>query len=97
MLVEKLDAEGNFVTAVLGVQNPYIQIRENDSYVKVFLNDTPKLRQLCYNYSCVKSAVVCFESLNFALSYIRSRKVGYTFVQEHNFREILTDIQYIIH
>ena len=89
MLVEKLDAEGNFVTAVLGIENPYIQIRENGNYVKVFLKDTPRLRQLYYNYGCFKGAVVRFESLNFALSYIRSRKVGYTFVQEHNFREIL--------
>ncbi len=89
MLVEKLDAEGNFVTAALGIKNPYIQIRENNHYVKVFLNDTPRLRQLYYNYGCFKGAVVRFESLNFALSYISSRKVGYTFVQEHNFREIL--------
>ena len=89
MLVEKLDAEGNFVTAVLGIKNPYIQIRENNHYVKVFLNDTPRLRQLYYNYGCFKGAVVRLESLNFALSYIKSRKVGYTFVQEHNFREIL--------
>lgn len=89
MLVEKLDAEGNFVTAALGIKNPYIQIRENNHYVKVFLNDTPRLRQLYYNYDCFKGAVVRFESLNFALSYISSRKVGYTFVQEHNFREIL--------
>ena len=89
MLVEKLDAEGNFVTAALGIKNPYIQIRENNHYVKVFLNDTPRLRQLYYNYGCFKGAVVRFESLNFALSYISSRKVGYTFIQEHNYREIL--------
>lgn len=89
MLVEKLDAEGNFVTAALGIKNPYIQIRENNHYVKVFLNDTPRLRQLYYNYGCFKGAVVRFESLNFALSYISSRNVGYTFAQEHNFREIL--------
>lgn len=89
MLVEKLDAEGNFVTAALGIKNPYIQIRENNHYVKVFLNDTPRLRQLYYNYDCFKGAVVRFESLNFALSYISSRKVGYTFVQEYNYREIL--------
>lgn len=89
MLVERLDADGKFVTAVLGVQSPYIQIRENDHYVKVFLNDTPRLRQLYYNYGCFKKPVVRFEGLNFALSYIRSRKVGYTFAQEYNFREIL--------
>lgn len=89
MLVGKLDAEGKFVTAVLGVQNPYIQIRENEQYVKVFLNDTPRLRQLYYSYGCFKGAVVRFESLNFALRFINSRKVGYSFVQKNNFREII--------
>lgn len=89
MLVEKLDEEGKFVTAVLGINKPYIQIRENNGYVKVFLDDTPRLRQLYYNYGCLKSAVVRFESLNFALKYIKSRRVGYKFVQNSNFREIV--------
>ena len=88
MLVEKLNEEGNFVTAVLDISNPYIQIRENGNYVKVFLNDAPRLRQLYHNYGCFKTPVVRFESLNFVLGYIRTRKIRYTFVQENNFREI---------
>lgn len=88
MLVEKLNEEGNFVTAVLDISNPYIQIRENGDYVKVFLNDAPRLRQLYHNYGCFKTPVVRFESLNFVLGYIRTRKIRYTFVQENNFREI---------
>lgn len=88
-LVGKLDSKGKFVTAVLGIQNPYIQIYENEQYVKVFLNDAPRLRQLYYSYGCFKGAVVRFESLNFALRFINSRKVGYSFVQKNNFREII--------
>ncbi len=91
MLVEKLDEEGRFVTAVLGTDKPYIQIRENHGYVKVFLDDTPRLRQLYYNYGCFKRAVVRFESLNFALGYIKARKAGYTFINKSNFREIIVD------
>ncbi len=89
MLIKKLKVEDKFVTAVLGVQKPYIQIFENEQYVKVFLDDTPRLRQLYYNYDCFKSAVVRLDSLNFALNFMRSRRVGYTFAQEDNFREIL--------
>ncbi len=88
MLVEKLDKEGKFITAVLGIQDPYIQIRENTCYVKVFLNDTPRLRQLYYNYNCFKGAEVRFKSLNFALKYISSRNIGYKFIHKYNFREI---------
>lgn len=87
-LVGKLIEEGNFVTAVLDIQNPYIQICENGNYVKVFLDDAPRLRQLYHNYNCFKTSVVRFESLNFALRYIRTRKIRYTFVQKNNFREI---------
>ena len=96
MLVEKLDAEGKFVTSALDIQNPYIQICENNWYVKVFLNDTPRLRQLYYNYGCFKSATVRFESLNYILRYIKSRKVGYTFVHKYNFREIIIKGEKII-
>ena len=88
MLVEKLDAEDKFISAVLDVQKPYIQIRENERCVKVFLDDTPRLRQFYYNYGCFKGAVVRFQSLNFALKYIRSRKVKYEYVQKYNYREI---------
>lgn len=89
MLIEKLDAEGRYVTSVLDIPNPYIQICENNYYVKVFLNDTPRLRQLYYNHGCFKSATVRFESLNFILRYIKSRKIGYTFVHKYNFKEII--------
>lgn len=88
ILVEKLDAEDKFISAVLDIQKPYIQIHENGRCVKVFLDDTPRLRQFYYNYGCFKGAVVRFQSLNFALKYIRSRKIKYEFVQKYNFREI---------
>lgn len=89
MLVERLDAEGKYVTAALDVQNPYVQIKENGLYPKVFLNDTPRLRQLYYNYGCFRRTGVRFESLNYILKFIKSRKVGYTFLQKNNFREML--------
>lgn len=96
LLVMKLDAGGNFVTAALDIPHPYIQIKENNSHVKVFLNDVPRLRQLYYNYGCFRSAVVQFKSLHFALRYIKSRRIGYTFVRKYNFREIFVDYTKIV-
>jgi hypothetical protein len=55
----------------------------------VFLDDTPRLRQLYHDYGCFRCAEVRLESLNFALKYIRSRKVQYRFVNESNLREII--------
>ena len=89
LLIEKLDKEGKFVTAVIGVKNPYIQIKDINGYDKVFLDDTPRLRQLYFDYNCFRSAVVRLDSLNFALNYIHSRKIKYQFISNNNFREII--------
>ena len=53
------------------------------------MDDTPRLRQLYYDYECFERAKVRLESLNFALKYIRSRKVSYSFLTDDNIREII--------
>lgn len=88
-LIEILNVQGKFVTAVIGIDSPYIQIKDDEGYSKVFLDDTPRLRQLYFDYDCFKSAIVRFDSLNFALKYIKSRKVEYRFLSYNNFREII--------
>lgn len=88
LLIEKLDREGKFVTAVIGADNPYIQIKEEAGYCKVFLDDTPRLRQLYFDYNCFRSSAVRLDSLNFAIKYIHARKIGYQFVNDKKFREI---------
>lgn len=87
-LIEKLEVLGKFKTIVMGINNPYIEIKEDKQFDKVFLNDTPRLRQLYFNYKCFKSAKVRLESLNFALKYIKSRKICYKFLNYNNLREI---------
>lgn len=87
-LIEKLDGLGKFKTIVMGIDNPYIEIKEDGNFDKVFLNDTPRLRQLYFNYKCFKNAKVRLNSLNFALKYIKSRKVSYKFLNYNNLREI---------
>lgn len=88
LLIEKLKLQGKFETIVLGIDRPYIQIIANEESVRVFLNDTPRLRQLYYDYGCFMGAKVRLKSLNFALKYIRSRNVSFNFLSDSNLREI---------
>lgn len=88
-LIEKLKLQGKFETMVLDTDSPYIQMTEDGKSNKVFLYDTPRLRQLYHDYSCFRSAKVRLESLNYALKYIRSRKISYSFLNDSNLREIL--------
>ncbi len=87
-LIQRLKSQGKFETIVMGIERPYIQMKEEKS-IKVFLDDTPRLRQLYYNYNCFKRAKVRLESLNFALKYINSRKISFKFLNETNLREIM--------
>lgn len=89
LLIKKLKSEGKFETIVVGIDHPYIQMNEDGKSTRVFLDDTPRLRQLYYDYECFERAKVRLESLNFALKYIRSRKVSYSFLTDDNIREII--------
>lgn len=89
LLIERLKSQGKFETIVMGIERPYIQMKEAEKSIKVFLDDTPRLRQLYYDYNCFRSAKVRLESLNYALKYIRSRNVNYRFLNENNLRQII--------
>ena len=78
-LIQRLKSQGKFETIVMGIERPYIQMKEEKS-IKVFLDDTPRLRQLYYNYDCFKRAKVRLESLNFALKYINFRNISFKFL-----------------
>lgn len=88
LLIEKMKASSQFEKIELGVAHPYIQIIQEGKSVQFFLDDTPRLRQLYYDYNCFRGAKVRLESLNYALKYIRSRKVCYHFFDDSNLREI---------
>ena len=87
-MIEKLQQQGKFETIVMGIRRPYMQIRENGKSAQVFLDDTPRLRQMYHDYCCFRGAKVRLESLNYALKFIHSRKVQYTFLANNNLREI---------
>ena len=88
-LITELQNEGKFVSISVGKDTPYIQLSESGKPVKIFLYDTPRLRQFYFDYKCFKKATVRLESLNYALKCINSRKVTFEFLKYNNLREVL--------
>ena len=88
LLITKLKSQGKFETIVMGIAHPYIRMNEDGKSIQVFLDDTPRLRQLYHDYSCFRGAKVRLNSLNYALKYISSKKVDYSFANDGNIREI---------
>ncbi|QAT43641.1 hypothetical protein [Aminipila luticellarii] len=69
---------------------------KTESLLLSFLDDTPRLRQMYYDYKCFRSPKVRLDSLNFALKYIGSRNVSYKFLTDSNLREIIIQKQKMI-
>ena len=89
LLIEKLIAEDKFVEITLGVEHPFIRVNEGGIDDCIFLDDTPRLRQMYHDYKCFRRAKVRLDSLNFALKYIRSRNIKFEFLTNGNIREIV--------
>ena len=90
-LITELKNEDKFIGISIGNDNPYIRLNEGEDSVNVFLHDTPRIRQLYFDYNCFKTTKVRLESLNFALKYIYSRKVKFEFSKDNNLREIIVN------
>lgn len=87
-LIRKLIEKKQFCEISLGIEKPYIILCENDKKEKVYLNDSPRLRQLYFDYDCFRKYKVRLDSLNFALKYIKSKHLSFEFIREDNLREI---------
>ncbi|MGP1505539.1 MAG: HNH endonuclease signature motif containing protein [Eggerthia catenaformis] len=70
---------------VLGIDKPYILLKNGE---KIFMDDTPRVRQLYYDYNCFEKVGVRFESLNFALKYLNSRNISFEYSNQNILREI---------
>lgn len=90
-LINELHDQGKFETILMGNDDPYILLNEHGKSVKIFLYDTPKLRQLYFDYNCFRTVKVRLESLNFALKYINSRKISFEFSNYNNLREVFVN------
>ena len=93
LLIGKLESEGKFKGVTLGIEHPFIRINDGEREDSIFLDDTPRLRQMYHDYKCFRSAKVRLKELNFALKYIRSRKCDFEFLTSTNLREIMVQGQ----
>lgn len=87
-LITELSKQEKFESIVIGNDSPYIQMKEDGKSSKVFLDDTPRLRQLYFDYNCFKSTKVRLGSLNYALKYMNNKKISFNFLSYNNLREV---------
>ena len=84
-LIKVLRKENLIDEVMLGIDRPYILLKNRE---KIFMDDTPRVRQLYYDNRCFRKTGVRLESLNFALKYLRSRNINFTYVNQDSLREI---------
>lgn len=64
---------------------------EDEESSVVFLDDTPRLRQLYFDYNCFKATKVRLKSLNFALKYMNHKRIDFKFLSYNNLRELIVN------
>lgn len=87
-LITKLKENGKFIDIKLGIENPYLIIKEGKEIVRLFLDDTPRLRQYYSDYKSFRRVGVRLSSLNFAFKILNSRNINFSFIKEENLRDI---------
>ena len=88
-LVKKLQQNNKFIEIVLGTEDPYIIYKEEDKFITLFLNDTPRIRQMYFIEYCFKSAGVRLESLNFALKFLDNNHITFIIKDSKNLTNVL--------
>lgn len=88
VLTRKLQEQGKLKQLVLGCPQPYLNIKDGEDTQIVYLDDTPRLRQLYFDYDCFCGAKVRLKSLNFAMQVLNSRNLKFEFVETGNLRKI---------
>lgn len=88
ILITKFYEQGKLEKVMIGIERPYIQVKGDQGSDKIFLDDTPRLRQLYFDHGCFRKAGVHLDGLNFALKYIKSRNIDFSFPAYNNLRKI---------
>lgn len=88
-LIMSLQNRGEFESIILGEDKPYISIKTDKKYEKIYLDDIPKLRQMYYDNNSFRGVKVRFESLNYALKIIKSKGLKFEFRDINNLKEII--------
>lgn len=89
LLIKKLDEQGRFIDVSLDAEHPLLQIIENGKEAVVYLDDTPRIRQMYYDARCFRRAEMRLDSLIFALKYFRLCGKKATRKSKTNLREYI--------
>lgn len=87
-LIEKLKRKGVFYDLELGVDRPFITLKIEEHIENIYLDDAPRLRQLYYDNHSFRAPKVRLGSLNFAMKYIKSRGIPFSYPNKSKVREI---------
>lgn len=88
VLISILIEQGKYGGIFLDINKPYFILIEDGEKRMIFLDDTPQLRQMYFDYGCFRKCKVRLESINYALKQIRSRNIHFEFINSDNLREI---------
>lgn len=83
-----LEASGCLLSVDFDPNDPSMCIQEDGKPVTVYLSDSPRLRQLCHNYSCFRRTGVRLKDLLYFLRYLRRNQIPYDFSSPDSFRNI---------
>jgi len=88
-LINKLQGNDKFVEIILGIEDPYIVYKEESEFITLYLDDTPRIRQMYFIEHCFKSVGVRLESLNFALKYLNKNHISFIIEDFKNLTDIV--------
>jgi len=89
-LIKKLQQDDKFIKISLGIKKPYIiYAKEEDEFVTLFLEDTPRIRQMYFIEYCFKGIGVRLESLNFALQYLHRNDIPFVIKDSKNLTDVI--------
>ena len=90
-LIKKLQQDDKFIKISLGIKKPYIIYakEEEDEFVTLFLEDTPRIRQMYFIEYCFKGIGVRLESLNFALQYLHINDIPFVIKDPKNLTDVI--------
>lgn len=96
--VDRLSEKGIHFKVNLVAEKPYVSFINKETEEIVYLNDSPRLRQLYYDNSCFRKTGVRLDSLIFALRYANRQGVRFNYVKANEFRTIIinkTKVYYV--
>lgn len=95
-LISKLKDKSMFVSLSFGVDSPFIELIEGKKKVKVYLNDSPRIRQLYHDYECFSGTdKVNLDNLNFVYKYIKQHIPNFIIDDNNLSKPIIKNMKFV--